>query len=94
MWISKRKYRTLEKRIADLERQVQSQQKENGVDEISILIKTFRPNSLHAQTKVSFQVPYHDWSELALSEEWKAFEKLLQEYRKENNQTHLKAKGY
>lgn len=35
MWISKKKFKELEKRIADLERQVQSQQKDVFVPEDS-----------------------------------------------------------
>lgn len=85
MWNLKNKIKSLERRIADLERIIQSQLR--VTEQVSDLkISTLHSNLSHSLVAVQFQMPSHDWMRLEESMEWKAFVDILEEYQKQNNQ--------
>jgi hypothetical protein len=75
----------LEKRVADLEVQVQSQQKIQEDNEI-IKIISYPSNPFLSRTQVSFQLSSHDWSLLEQSKEWISFQDLLAAFQMRNIQ--------
>lgn len=90
MWISRKKLRSLEKRIADLERRVRSQQSSerqyHGKTMVLISKNNVVPtegyatvtNVLSNHTTIQFAVPSREWNELEKSEEWTDFQVLLE----------------
>ena len=90
MWISRKKFQSLEKRIADLERKTQSQQslKRQYQGKMMVLISKNNivptegyaaiTNVLSDHTAIQFAVPSREWNELEKSKEWTDFQVLLE----------------
>ena len=88
MWISKKKWKQVEKRIAELEKEKQSQQikKTPGFKE-GYTCATYYTEGY---SEVRFVVSSHGWNQLEDTLEWKNFQKLLLETQKQGTLKGLK----
>ena len=105
MWISRKRLKATEKRIADLEREVQDQPSyknaktdyiqniyEGGLFNITATDKVYI-NEVEGLTVVSFRLPISCWNQLQTSFEWGQLQSKLQEIQRKYIQMYHPEQG-